>query len=62
MDIVKKEKIYKGAETLGAERETERETQKPAEPQIIQQRRFQEDDDGGGGGVPSADSDFEKKV
>lgn len=40
MDIVKKEEIYKGAETLGGDREER--LRKPAEPQIIQQRRFQD--------------------
>lgn len=40
MDIVKKEEIYKGAETLGGDGEER--LRKPTEPQIIQQRRFQD--------------------
>lgn len=41
MDIVKKEEIYKGAETtLGGDGEER--LGKPTEPQIIQQRRFQD--------------------
>lgn len=60
MDIVKKEEIYKGAETLGAKRERERDregdSENPLSPRLFRERRLQEKD-----AVLRGDSDFEPK-